>query len=62
MTREEIDSFNRPHDEINHSTFLHSYIKNADDLKRWGLTKLGLGLQTVEITEEMLDVCIHDAL
>lgn len=56
---------NSSHPNITHSTFLHPYINDADTLIDWGLTKLGGGeggLQTVELTRKMCEICVADAL
>lgn len=44
------------------STWLNPGIKSLDQLKSWILVKLGSPLLTVELTDEQLDVCIHDGI
>lgn len=53
---------NKRHDDIVRSTYLNPYIKNVDDLINWGLTKLGKGLITAELTREQIEICVADAL
>lgn len=50
MTDEEIKDNNSEHKDISHSTYLHPYINSTEEIIDWGLTKLGGGLQTVELT------------
>lgn len=55
---EEID---KPHAKAE-STFIHPAIKCKQELIDYVYLKLGGPSQTLEITEEQLDVCIADAL
>lgn len=56
----------RPKDELEHikpdSTWLNAGIKTLEQLKSWILIKCGAPLQTIELTDEQLDVCIHDGI
>lgn len=56
-------------EQIIKSSYLHPYIKSFDDLIAWGITKLGGeyddntgGLQNVELSERMIQVCAADAI
>lgn len=44
------------------STWLNSGIKTLEQLKSWILIKCGAPLQTIELTDEQLNVCIGDAI
>ena len=56
----------RPKDQLEKikpdSTWLDTGIKTLEQLKSWILIKLGAPLLTVELSEEQLDVCIHDGI
>ena len=56
-------------ERIEKSSFLNPYITNSEDLIAWGITKLGGeyedgegGLQNVELSKRMIQVCIADAI
>ena len=53
---------NQTHEEIQKSSYLHPYIKNADDLIDWGLAKLGYPLQQVELSKKQIEICMADAI
>ena len=53
-------------DELSHispnGTWLNPSITSIEQLKDWILIKLGYPLQSVELSPEQLDVCIHDGI
>lgn len=53
---------NQTHEDIQKSSYLHPYIKNADDLIDWGLAKLGYPLQQVELSKKQIEICMADAI
>lgn len=59
---EEIDDQNKTHPEIVRSTWLEPYIKDAEAVIDWGLTKLGDGLVQAELTRKQIEICLADAL
>ena len=59
---EEIDDQNQKHYDIVRSTWLEPYIKDAEAVIDWGLTKLGDGLVQAELTRKQIEICLADAL